>query len=159
MAHKGSPYKVQFRRDLHVDLPNKQGWAEAYDIYWRLLGGPIGSLVQGVTFQCVNLLKDAQPPMVWTSDHVAIFGRSYVMQLKVPVPTARPNTPADFRVTLTEATAGLVVDALFHAHAFNPQGMDDTARDSDCFFAPGYSAVFSQVEIVVPPATYASYNP
>lgn len=93
MAHAGKFYKVQFRRDLHLEFPNSVGWAEAYDVRQDGIIGVFGHFISSRVYRCINVQKNNQPPMVWQSPLYNDGGRDTYMKLTVPDPLiVQPGT-------------------------------------------------------------------
>lgn len=87
MAHAGKFYKLQFRRDLSMNMAHKIGWAEAYNVVQTGLAGAFGTFIQNREYLCINKRMNNQPPMVWTSAPYDDGGRETFMELFVNDPT------------------------------------------------------------------------
>ncbi len=72
MAHVGKRYKLQFRRDLALNVVNRDAYPEGAFLSVASLGGVVGDRIQQNDIIVANLLTDAQPPMVWTSGIVVV---------------------------------------------------------------------------------------
>jgi len=53
MAHLGKAYKLQFRRDLHLDLRNNEGIPEAWQVTFNNIVTPFGMFTHLGPFLCV----------------------------------------------------------------------------------------------------------
>ncbi len=159
MAHKGNLYKVQFRRDLHLDLDNRFGYPEAYNVQvngvYHAGGSPLGS----INFLCVNLLTSTQPPMVWVSPWVTSFGFTFRVTITIVDPAIRTGDNGVQHVTVEEITQGVVAqgDCAVTGWAYDQNAL--FAILSSWHFAPGWSFGPTQAVTYTLAADYASYNP
>ncbi len=159
MAHKGNPYKVQFRRDLHLDLKNSLGYPECYISGFAYCGGAKGSLLTGVAFRSINLLKSSQPPMVWTSEIITVGGFQWTNQWFIDVPTIREGDEGDFRFELTEIGVGVVVKGTCHVNLWNYRSMVGGGVPGTFHYSPGYGPGPFDWNFGGSYADYRSYNP
>lgn len=72
MAHIGRFYKLQFRRDLASTPNNVDAYPEAFGVVIENVTGPVGTAIDRNRYQLVNLLTNAQPPMIWKNDSIVV---------------------------------------------------------------------------------------
>lgn len=83
MAHVGRFYKLWFRRDLHLEVFNSRGYAEAYQVFLHDLFGSDAADIESADWLCVNTLKDAGDLREWTSAYQHINGVDYRLRFSV----------------------------------------------------------------------------
>jgi hypothetical protein len=159
MAHVGKDYRLQFRRDLALNVFNVNAFAEAYDVLTFTWGGLKGSTLNGVTFQVINVSKAAGVSMTWQSRATPVAGRTFTLNVELVDATKVPLGTCPVRVTMTELVDGLVwFDNLIFgpSHYFRLQA---TGIGAPAFLAPGYTAPFGSIAFDGPFADWTSYNP
>ncbi len=110
MAHSGRLYKLQFRRDLHLDLKNPFGYPECFLIALANLGTPFGNFSFSDTFSCVDLLTSNQPPMIWASPWTVVLSHMYRLTLTIDDPAITLGKMAQAHYKLEEMAAGVVLN-------------------------------------------------
>lgn len=93
MAHVGAFYKLQFRRDLHLDVLNNRGWPEAFLVAQAGISGPFGDFIAHQNYLCVNQATTNQPPMVWRSGLYDGGGRDTFMMVTIRDPLTAFGAP------------------------------------------------------------------
>jgi hypothetical protein len=94
MAHIGKNYKLQFRRDLANVRNNRDAFPEAFKWSNSNASGDVASDFLNNLVPLVNLMTDAQPPMVWTSDVRTVGSIGYHALLVI----SDPLDPTKFRI-------------------------------------------------------------
>ncbi len=127
MAHVGKNYKVQFRRDLSSKENNRDGWPEAFDFNSSDFGGTLGFPLNHLAVKLFNLLTDAQPPMVWTSDPVTVGGVPLRFILSVNEPSFLTTATTELEIIRTDTGVTLFKST---GPTLHPEG---TFGDIHCF--------------------------
>lgn len=98
MAHIGKFYKLQFRRDLALNYLNHHAFPEGALASSTSLGGTVGGGFAGKTFLLVNLLKDNQPPMVWSADNHVVNGVRLIIIFTIKEKPDRAPIPVELEI-------------------------------------------------------------
>ncbi len=83
MAHLGRNYKLLFRRDLHLDVVNRDGIPEAFQVTFNNIVTPFGTFVHLGPFTCAYFPIGPGTYFEFRSPSTVYFGHSWdvVMQL------------------------------------------------------------------------------
>ncbi len=106
MAHKGKFYKLQFRRDLASTINNNFAYPEAVRWSSSNVQGAVALDIVNRQPLLLNLLREGQPPMVWTTGVETVAGISYVASLTIINPFE--TVGASLRFHVVDATSGII---------------------------------------------------
>lgn len=159
MAHLGKHYKVQFRRDLHGDVNNDAGYPEAFGVEWDDLLTPFSFSGLPILFQCINLAKENQPPMIWTSGWYPFDGVMWRTSIELEHPTERIGTVQDVIYELECSTGGIVIAGSGKYTVQNYSSLQTNAFSFVGTVASGYQwGTFTQT-LNCNALGWAAYNP
>lgn len=102
MAHVGKLYKLAFRRDLGNVSRNYNSWPEAFRYSQNSSSGPVYVDNRDNLIPLINVAKDGQPPMVWTSNPRIYAGRPYTMRWSILDPLFRGSNSVLFDCHFTD---------------------------------------------------------
>ncbi len=157
MAHTGKTYKLQFRRDLHLDLQNVDGWPEAFLINWQGLVTPFGSGISTGSFLCVNLLTSNQPPMVWVSASTLFDGQHWKTTVTFNNPVVRVGSLLTVDYKLERVGTGDVITWSGPSLTSNYRNIFQSALAGSGTIAPGYLWGIVTNTLVGSPALWGVY--
>jgi hypothetical protein len=159
MAHVGRSYKLQFRRDLHLNVNNDQGFPEAFNARMTGFSGAKGSLLAAALFQPVNLAKSNQPPMIWTSSVVVSSGFHWRLSIESVAVPWRSGTAQQWLIELEEIGVGVAIVGVFNDPIASYSAISATPDGTLVHYAPGYAGGPPLSRCLAAAASWATYNP
>lgn len=157
MAHAGKIYKLQFRRDLQMQLNTGPGWAEAFSSNVLNVGGAKGVLILTNDWRPVNLLKDGQPPMIWTSFPYSNAGITWRLRLTLNDPLAQGAFPFEWLCEIIEQGVGVVITWRCPFFPGTYSGPSAQRTLGSVVVTPGYVEVGTGIAIASQAARWAVY--
>jgi len=159
VAHVGKNYKLQFRRDTHLDVNNALGYPEAFSAFFDQLVIPQTTSGLGITFQCVNLATLSQPPMTWSSNWVTAWGTQWRTSFEFTQPATRIGDLMPIIYTLEETIGGIVIAWTSMTRVNNYQSYQTSAFGGTGTVAAGYLWGATSQTFLGHALNWAAYNP